>query len=195
MEATAALTNPLAPDGGLTVASYLRRWLAHSKGRVRATTWEGYEALLRRHALPAIGHFLLAELRPLDVQELYGRLLDAGDREAVGLSGGSVLNLHLVLTQAFGQAVRWELLAVNPTAGAQPPRPQRPPRIVVDQQLLERLLESVAGTWLELPAAVAAATGMRRGEILGAALVRPRRRSVAGTGAALAAADQGGVGV
>jgi integrase len=77
-----------------------------------------------------------------------------------------VLNLHLVLAQALGQAVRWQLLASNPAAGAQPPRPRRPPRQVVDPELLRRLLEAVAGTWLEVPAAIAAATGMRRGEIL-----------------------------
>jgi hypothetical protein len=33
-----------------------------------------------------------------------------------------VLNLHLVLTQALGQAVRWGICAQNPVKGAQPPR-------------------------------------------------------------------------
>jgi Phage integrase, N-terminal SAM-like domain len=36
----------------LVVGSYLLRWLTHSQGRVRAVTYEGYEALVRRHALP-----------------------------------------------------------------------------------------------------------------------------------------------
>jgi hypothetical protein len=66
----------------------------------------------RRHALPRLGHFQLAELDPLAIQNLYGELL-AGSRESGGLSAGTVLNLHLVLNQAFAQAVRWRLLAVD----------------------------------------------------------------------------------
>ena len=55
---------------------------------------------------------------------------------------------------------------MNPVAGAQPPKPRRPPRIVVDQRLVRRLLAAVAGTPVDLPAAIAVATGMRRREIL-----------------------------
>jgi integrase len=150
----------------LDVGGYLRQWLAHARGRVRAVTYEGYEALLRRHAMPRIGHLQLRELRPLHIQNLYGELLTGSGRPG-GLGAGTVLNLHLVLTQAFAQAVRWQLLNANPAAGAQPPRPRRPPRLLVDPPLLSALLASVAGTWLEAPAAIAAATGMRRGEILG----------------------------
>ncbi|HZU76710.1 MAG TPA: site-specific integrase [Dehalococcoidia bacterium] len=144
---------------------YLRRWLAHVQGRVRAVTYEGYEALIRRHALPAVGELPLAGLEPLVLQELYGDLLRgrAGRRP---LAAGTVLNLHLVLTQAFSQAVRWQLLARNPAAGAQPPRPQRAPRLVVDQRLSQRLLAATAGTRFELSCALGLATGMRRGEIL-----------------------------
>lgn len=163
MCASMALTP--SPAGALTVAVYLRRWLLHARGRVRAVTYEGYESLLRLHAIPRLGGQLLQEVSPLVIQGLYGEL-SAAPPAGPGLSGGSVLNLHLVLTQAFGQAVRWQLLAVNPVAGAQPPRPRRPPRQVVDPTLLQRLLGEVSGTWLEAPAAIAAATGMRRGEIL-----------------------------
>jgi integrase len=166
---TASPAEPLQPGtlaaGRLDVAGYLQRWLAHTRGRVRAVTYEGYEVLLRRHALPRLGQLQLQELSPLVIQELYGELL-AGDGESGGLSAGTVLNLHLVLNQAFAQAVRWQLLAANPVAGAQPPRPRRPPRLLVDPALLARLLASVADSWLEAPAAIAAAAGVRRGEIL-----------------------------
>ena len=77
-----------------------------------------------------------------------------------------MLNLHLVLNQALGQAVRWQLLPSNPAKGTQPPRPKRSERLVVDPDLTKRLLEATAGTSYELPCALALATGMRRGEIL-----------------------------
>ncbi len=149
----------------VTVPQYLADWLVHAHGRVRAGTFEGYEGLIRRHALPHFEGMPLDELRPLHLQRLYAGLLSG--QEAPELSAGTVLNLHLVLTQAFGQAVRWQLLASNPASGAQPPRPRRPPRPLVDTALIKRLLLETQASWLEVPAAIAVATGMRRGEILG----------------------------
>lgn len=149
----------------ITVGQYLETWLAHVQVRVRAATYEGYESLLRLHIPTWIHEKPLAELRPLDLQRLYSDLLQrAGSSRK--LSGGTVLNLHLVITQALSQAVRWQLLAANPANGAQPPRPRRTEPHSVDQQTLGRLLHATAGTPLELPASLAAATGMRRGEIL-----------------------------
>src|SRR6266852_4948737 len=113
-------------DARVSVEAYLRRWLAHARGRVRVVTYEGYESLLRLHAFPSLGRLPLDGVGPLDLQDLYGRLTSPSDGSAA-LSAGSVLNLHLVLTQAFGQAVRWQLLPSNPAAGAQPPRPRRAP--------------------------------------------------------------------
>jgi integrase len=143
-----------------TVGSFLESWLGHVRVRVRASTFDGYRALIWCHAIPALGEQPLEEISALDLQGLYGRLLEGG------LSAGTVLNLHLVLTQAFGQAVRWGLLERSPAAGAQPPRPRRPERIVVDPTLLSRLVKAAERTDLQVPVAVAAATGMRRGEIL-----------------------------
>src|SRR5712691_8612265 len=151
----------VSPDApSVTVADYLEQWLSHSKGRVRGKTYDGYRGLIRLYALPVLGAVQLADLRPLDLQGLYSSCLERG------LSGGTVLNLHLVLTQALSQAVRWGILAANPAAGAQPPRPRRPEPRVVDPALAARILSAAAGTPMELPCAIALATGMRRGEIL-----------------------------
>ncbi len=165
MTATAIRESPVGRVPPLTVGAYLLDWLSHVRGRVRRVTYEGYECLLRCHAIPALGAVEMGRLTPLRLQQLYGELLDgSGSRPA--LSGGSVLNLHLVLNQALGQAVRWQLIAVNPAAGVQPPRPKRSQRVVVDPDLAQRLLEESAGTVYELPCALALATGMRRGEVL-----------------------------
>ena len=146
----------------LSTEDYLEHWLAHTGGRVRASTLRGYTGLIRLYAVPALGQVGLEQLRPLHLQALYARLL--GRQPA--LSAGTVLNLHLVLTQALSQAVRWGLLLTNPAAGAQPPRPRRPEPRVIDPALAARILEAVKGTPVQLPATMALATGMRRGEIL-----------------------------
>ncbi len=147
-------------EGDLLTGDYLHQWLSHARGRVRPKTHEGYEGVIRLYASPALGEIPLHHLHPLHLQNLYGTLTERG------LSGGTVLNLHLVLTQALSQAVRWGLLSANPAAGAQPPRPRRPEQKVVDPALAGRILAAAAGTPMELPCAVALSTGMRRGEIL-----------------------------
>lgn len=132
------------------------------RGRVRPKTLVGYECLIRLYAVPALGGLLLSDVGPMDIQYLYAKL-SSPER---GLSGGTVVNLHLVLTQALGQAERWGLIPRNPVTGAQPPRPRRPERAAVDAELAERLLITTAETPFRLPVALALATGMRRGEIL-----------------------------
>jgi len=146
-----------------SLGHYLQEWLAHARGRVRATTYTGYECLIRCYAVPALGEVPLSELSPLHVQRLYSSLLVPERR----LSAGTVLNLHLVLTQALGQAVRWGILEANPVKGAQPPRPVRPEPVVVDQALARRIVAALSGSAVELPGMLAISTGMRRGEILG----------------------------
>ena len=105
--------------GQLTVGSYLGRWLSHARGRVRPKTFDGYEALVRCHANPALGHLPLGHLHPLHLQELYSQLLEGAPGRRP-LAAGSVLNLHLLLKQALAQAVRWQLLPSNPAVDAQP---------------------------------------------------------------------------
>jgi integrase len=152
-------------DPEASVGEYLCDWLAHVRGRVRRVSYEGYEDAIRHHVLPELGPLALVELTPLRLQRLYSGLL-AGSETRQQLSGGTVLNLHRVLHQALGQAVRWQLLAANPAAGAQPPRPKRSERVVVDPEIAERLLTGTTGTMYELPCALALASGMRRGELL-----------------------------
>jgi integrase len=147
-----------------TAGDYLARWLEHAKGRVRARTYQGYEGLIRLYAVPSIGEIPLQDLHPLHLQSLYASLMN--DRTPP-IAAGTVLNLHLVLTQAFKQAVGWGLLDRSPVAGAQPPRPRRPEPAVVDAELTTRILVAARGQSIELPVAIAIATGMRRGEILG----------------------------
>jgi integrase len=143
--------------------AYLLSWLDHARTRVRLRTYEGYEGILRRYVFGHLEETALSELTPLHLQRLYAGLL-SGDRR---LSAKTVLNTHLVLTAALGQAVRWGLIPSNPAVGAQPPRPRHTELVAVDRALVERLLVVVAGSPYEVPAALAVGTGMRRGELLG----------------------------
>jgi len=148
----------------LSVQGYLQDWLQHVRTRVRRRTYEGYEGVLRRYVFNRLATVELAELKPLDLQHLYTDLLANSDPP---LCAGTVLNTHLVLTQAFGQAVRWGLIPSNPASGAQPPRPRPAELVSVDEVLIDKLLATVERSSCEVPAAFAIGTGMRRSEILG----------------------------
>src|SRR5947208_2373621 len=105
----------------LSVGRYLDQWLTHVRGRVRGTTYRGYESLVRLYAVPHIGEVGLSALHPLQVQQMYAELLEQPSQFGT-LSAKTVGNLHRVLRQAFHQAVRWQLIASNPAEAAQPPR-------------------------------------------------------------------------
>jgi integrase len=67
-------------DGnGLTVGKYLDRWLdAAARPRLSDRTYADYEDLLRRYVRPAMGRKKLSDVRPLDIQSLYSRMLTQG---------------------------------------------------------------------------------------------------------------------
>ncbi len=159
---------PVTEGPSLTVGAYLGTWLEHVRTRVRPSTYDGYYFLVTNHAVPTLGHLPLGELHPLHVQRLYARMLSpayGGSRGPV--SAKTVGNLHRVLRQAMAQAVAWRLMSWNPATAAQPPRSRGAEPAVIDRDLAVRLLAAAAGSRFELPVALAVATGMRRGEILG----------------------------
>ena len=65
----AAMASEGEGEGGeqepYTVGTYLGFWLSHTRGRVRPSTYDGYEGLIRLYASPRIGGVLLSELTAL----------------------------------------------------------------------------------------------------------------------------------
>src|SRR5450432_4207758 len=61
----------------------------------------------------------LAKVTPLDVQAVYGKIIEKG------LSARTVRYTHAVLRSALQQAVKWRLLVYNPADSVEPPRQSR----------------------------------------------------------------------
>lgn len=151
----------VAPQG-ITVGAYLTEdWLPHQASRIRPSTWTGYEGLIRRYILPAVGDTRLDRLRPLDVQRVIDGML------AAGLAPRTVVQTYRVISSSLKHAAKLGLIATNPALGAQPPRVERADLEVPDPDGVKAILEAARGTWLEVPLLVAATTGVRRGELLG----------------------------
>lgn len=93
----------------LTVAEYLDRWL---KDFARLTTsprtFQGYSDVVRLHIAPGLGDILLMKLRPIHIQQFYADQLEHGrhGKEHSSLSAQTVRNMHNILHQALGTAVK-----------------------------------------------------------------------------------------
>ena len=154
----------------LTVGQFLDRWLSDcARLTVSGKTYERYAQIVGTNINPALGHLQLGKLQPLHVQGFYAEALTAGRRDgrAGGLSPTTVLQFHRILREALQQAVKWQLLARNPADMVDPPRAAKPEQRALCPEGTRRLFEEVRNSTLYLPVILAAATGMRRGEICG----------------------------
>jgi integrase len=150
-----------ADPGKLTMAAYLRdTWLPHIATRVRPRTALRYRQLLEGHVISIIGAVKLAKLRPAHVQQV------VDDAISAGLAPRTVAGVYRTLHGALAQAVRWQLLSVNAAAAVRPPRTERPKLQAPDTATVAKVLDAARGTRLYVPLAVAASTGLRRGELL-----------------------------
>jgi len=86
-------------------------------------------------------------------------------RQPTGLSPRTVRHMHRVLRQALQQGVIWGILARNPAAAVRPPKVERGTLQTYDVGQTADLLETLRGTHMFMPAALAALCGLRRGEI------------------------------
>jgi integrase len=109
----------------------------------------------------------LQALTPLEVENLYSRLLSGNDGQVRKLSPKTVRNTHIALRKALADAERLGLVVRNAAAAAKPPVPPKPEHRTWSAEQLARFLGTVAGTRLEAAFIVLATTGMRRGEALG----------------------------
>lgn len=153
-----------APSG--TVGEYLASWLAATRD-VRASTWRGYEQVVRLYLVPALGRRELRKLLPTDVERMTAGMEDRG------LSATTARLARTVLRRALAMAERDDLVHRNVAALARPPyMPTR--TLVAGRDYLKgddlaRLVSSIRIHPLGPLVTVAAATGLRQGELLGLA--------------------------
>lgn len=147
-----------------TVGDWLDHWLEHiAPRRVRARTLESYEALVRLHLRPGLGHHRLDRLQPEHLEQLYGSLL-----EDKGLSPATVLRLHRVLSRALRVAMQRGKIARNVATLVDPPAVKRSTAalpLTVDEA--RRVLQAAEQGRNSARWTVALAVGLRQSEALG----------------------------
>jgi integrase len=163
--------NTFVAPSTMTLADYLRRWLAESAApRLAGRSLERTRCIVERHLTPELGGYRLSELRPLHIQSYLTQARTSGRKSGHGgLAGATLLKHFEVLHSALGQAVKWELIPRNPASAVDRPRvgtrPGQAIRALSAEEVAE-LLAAAAGTRLYTPILVAVTTGLRRGELL-----------------------------
>lgn len=152
---------------------YLRMWLDGLS--LAPQTLESYRRLIRLHVTPYIGAIPLAKLSSTRIRSLYRELEGSGraDNRAGGLSAKTVRYVAIVLQKALKDAVRDNLLQVNPCDKVD--LPNVAPGVVNEHKVwtaeqAQAFLKWTTTSNLEANQKVlfhlALATGARRGELL-----------------------------
>jgi integrase len=165
---------PSADAAGLTVAAFLDRWLTTVKPNLRQSTHQRYERFVIHHFKPALGSMRLAKLTHHDIEAfLNAKRTEAKKRgraktETV-LSPRSIRHLFVVLGTALAWGIRKGHLTVNPMQRVDTPTVPRVENVPLTPAEMAKLLNTAeeAGDPLLPLWELAAATGARKGELLG----------------------------
>ncbi len=172
-EARAALKALLAEVGqgrhegtSGTFGSLLDKWLAHkeSNGKLAPTSLETYRQHVDKRIAPALGDVKLSDLSPYHLDRFYASLREDG------LSGRTVRLIHWIISGALTQGVKWRWLSRNAAQGAEPGEIKREELVLPSPAQLQQLVAKAQAEGdddLAFLIAIAALTGLRRGEVCG----------------------------
>lgn len=145
------------------VKDFLVQWLDYKRDFVRERTIEIYTNAIIRHVNPYIGRIKLTDLKPIHLRDMYSKL-----QRKSNLSARSIRQIHSILHDALGRALKWELVTRNVVDAVDSPNPQK---VKFEIWTLAQVREFLAHDdvkahrfyilWL-----LALTTGMREGELL-----------------------------
>jgi integrase len=151
-----------------TLTEYLDKWLIdYAQVNVSPRTLEGYEHIIKRHIIPALGSITLTQLKPEHLQRYYANKLKDGRLDGKGnLSQKTVRHHHVTIHDALQTAVKWGLIIRNPADAVTPPKPQRHEMNTWNEDEINKFLDAAKQTDYYAIFYLALFTGMRRSEIL-----------------------------
>ena len=150
-----------APPGRLTVAEHLNQWLAgYVKTNCSQRTFDGYQSVVERHFVPALGQVQLKHLNPQTIQAYYSKACEK-------LSARTVHHQHRVLSQSLKYAVRQGYLGRNPCELVDPPSPRKKAMRTLTPDEVEVLFENAQDSYYYPIIYTAVSTGLRQAELLG----------------------------
>ncbi|MDD6011995.1 MAG: tyrosine-type recombinase/integrase [Oscillospiraceae bacterium] len=149
---------------------YLQHWMEIANSRVDEVTFQGYKLLTERHIIPYFKQrrVMLSEVNRRMLQSYLNQKSRNGRLDGKGgLSPKSVRELKNLLHQQLNEAVREELIDVNPCTLLVLPKSDPPSAKFYSVKQLNDLLEAVRDEPLYPVIKTAVIYGLRRSELLG----------------------------
>jgi integrase len=143
--------------GRTTVAEYGDRWRGEQLHR--DTTADRVERAFRLHIDPVLGHLPLAQVRSGHVQAWV-------KAKSAELSPSTLRVTYSYLAQMFHRAAVDRLIGISPCSGIRLPDVGRHELVISTPEQIHALAEALAAHYAAVPY-VAAATGLRGGELFG----------------------------
>jgi integrase len=152
-----------------TLKEYLEQWIEdYAKTTLRPSTLQTYKTYINNHIIPSLGSFTIQQLQPMHLQRFYNEKLTNGRVDGKGgLSPSTVRYLHVIIKEALGHAVKWQLLSRNVADLVTPPSIRKKEIITMETDEITKFLSYAQGDRLYIAFLLAVFTGLRRGEILG----------------------------
>lgn len=150
------------------LAEWLDTWMKdYMKPKLRPTTFESYEYIVRIHLKPEIGNMMLRDLRPEHLQKLYNDKFERGKLDGEGgLSSRSVRYIHMVLHNSLDQAIKNQLIGHNVSEATTLPRQTKKDIRVFSIEEQYKFITVLENERLSTAFKLDLATGLRLGELL-----------------------------
>jgi len=113
----------------------------------------------------------IPKIKPLHLSREWNRLLTSGGRgrrAGKPLSRKTVRNIAGLVSSAYTRGMRWGIAELNPVQASEPPVPMKKEGIALSVEQQEQLIAGATAPWgMDVFLELDAATGARRGELLG----------------------------
>ena len=143
-------------------ADYLLEWLEIAKGRLAVATYSSYATMINKPIGPYFRkkNLTLRNLEARHLQMFYSEMLRK-------VKANTVIHYHAIIHSALKYAVKTDMLIQNVADKVDRPRKNSFQPVFLSAEEMQKMIEALRGTKLELPVLVAAFYGLRRGEVVG----------------------------
>lgn len=152
-----------AEDKDINIEGFLNKFYSdYVEHNVERSTAKRYDEFIAIHIVPELGNIKLQKLRPIELQNLYTKMIEKG------LSTTTALKVHRFMHLALRYAIMWGYMRYNPSDGVKAPSLAKTEIAIPTDEEMKLILQKAGGNMsIYMPVFIASTTGMRLGEILG----------------------------
>lgn len=151
--------------GRQTVCEFCEQWIESVASSLAPSTVCDYRRIINQMIIPRLGKIRLGALTPAHISKFDNDLLKGGGRNGKPLAPRSVVYAHAVLGRALQDALRWGLIARNPSRMVKRPKAPKTEMSVWTAEQARKFLVYVGDDRLYSLWFLLLTTGLRRGEV------------------------------